>query len=372
MRFLALVTAAVAAQATAALAQNTSDIQVTGPILNFGVFDVATGSFSPPLAGDADADTYCFANATINNNLNVGGLDKERLDWATFATCMPTNVVNQFDVGYATNQPNPINCRIRFYSGTAGMCGTGGVGTKGTLLATYDINGLPGSTLPAGQYQGKTGMVDISASTFTLPDGPFGYSYQFFDAVSGPLRVGPPNPAGDVNNYDRYTVTTGACDGTFAGTATNFGSYYMRLRVDDGVVPCTGGFSQYGVGVGGINLGTLNSTGSATLGSSNTIVGGNPQTASSQTSGQMYGSLAQFSFPVLGGTLLIDPSMLFHTFNKKTFPGLPGSSVTWVQIIPNDVSLIGASVDYQALYICTNPSFDLFRFTNGLKLTVCP
>ena len=62
--------------------------------------------------------------------------------------------------------------RLNLYSGSTGYC-AGNPGTPGTVAASLDLTGLPGSlSTPSGEIIEAT--IDLSESPVVLPDGPIG------------------------------------------------------------------------------------------------------------------------------------------------------------------------------------------------------
>jgi len=74
-----------------------------------------------------------------------------------------------------------------------------------------------------------------------------------------------------------------------------------------------------------------------------------------------------WSFPILGGTLLIDA---FTQFSTVALPSAGGESV-WSVLLPSTPSLAGATFFLQSLALDAGQAYGL-AFSNGLELALCP
>ena len=102
------------------------------------------------------------------------GVGYELLDFGT----SDEGRVCKFIFGYVTTLPDPGTVTIRFYSGTNyATC-------PGTFLKSFTFTGLPGS--PNGSAYPFTHEVELDAENqFDLPNGPFGYSFEFDNSNAG-------------------------------------------------------------------------------------------------------------------------------------------------------------------------------------------
>ncbi|MBK6941813.1 MAG: VCBS repeat-containing protein [Planctomycetes bacterium] len=122
------------------------------------------------------------------------------------------------------------------------------------------------------------------------------------------------------------------------------------------------GKELYGVGAGGANVLTLDATGSPRIGSTFSIdvAGGQPN-----ASGIMLLGVARVSTPFAGGTLLTLPVSVIGV------PVGPAGSASYPAPIPDDVSLVGATVQLQVILADPSQS-EGAALSNGLELTICP
>ena len=80
-------------------------------------------------------------------------------------------------------------------------------------------------------------------------------------------------------------------------------------------------------------------------------------------------SAAQASIPLLGGTLLVDPSVSYFGQNAITLVPLLGNLDSYTAFIPPQIA--GHTVYVQAAMYDPSLPFE-FAFTNGLKISFCP
>lgn len=120
----------------------------------------------------------------------------------------------------------------------------------------------------------------------------------------------------------------------------------------------------------GVNPGTLDGFGIATIGSTLFFSMTDPQVPSAF--GFLAYSLRDDSFPALGGTLLISPlsAHLIGVTSGKNFTGL-ASAVTEQITVPNDVVLNDLQVFFQGLYVDPLSGPEPNRLTNGVRVTLC-
>jgi hypothetical protein len=124
------------------------------------------------------------------------------------------------------------------------------------------------------------------------------------------------------------------------------------------------GITQYGLGQGGANIGTLSSASTPTLGTTISLVASSFAGASS---GQVIFSLAQTSTPLFGGTLLMDFANPIATIPFTTTIGLGVIPVP----LPSTPSLAYLDIYAQAGVLDAAQPFG-WAFSNGLKVILCP
>jgi glucose/arabinose dehydrogenase len=157
-------------------------------------------------------------------------------------------------------------------------------------------------------------------------------------------------------------------DGLASEHAFTVGAGAMNLTAAYGAsgAPCESGcgFSTYGHGVGGANvLGLVGGSGAAP---GKVLV---TKTTGLAPSAPVWvgTALHPWSFPILGGTVLIDS---FSQFSTVALPSSGGESV-WSVLLPSTPSLAGATFYLQAIALDPAQVYGL-AFSNGLELTLCP
>lgn len=360
-------------------------------VTHVGIYDYATQSLQAPpaLIGGADASISCWNNDQPNNyytSLTHSSTQfKEALDWGTSTSCTQLQRVKRFDISYSTNDTATIQLRVRFYTGSLGF------GIKGTQVADYLLTNLPGST--TGNQEVKQATVDVSSNPFDLPNGAFGTSFQCpaFTAGkgTGPMLVGPPNAAGDVNGFDRYNP-----NGTYSGTqiytgGTPFASLYVRIYSDDGFNPCAGGLIK---NTSALNLGKLNPAGSTQISWTTKFYGTHAQQPLKGALATLYLSAAPTSLLVPGGEQMVDLTQLVASFPPQRFVQLAGAAdkyspafsgtpppsdpklsyVEFSYAVPNVPALIGTQYWAQMLYANPLNPGEPLRWTNQVQMTICP
>ncbi len=140
-----------------------------------------------------------------------------------------------------------------------------------------------------------------------------------------------------------------------------FGTYGRGIW--DFVVGPTCRYEVYGVGVGGANVLTLDSTSSTKIGTSHvlSLSGGQPLAA-----GALLVSLNSASLPAFGGTLLVDISRAFSIPVTASIWGARDTSVP----IPMNPNLVGISLYGQGALLDPNQSRG-WAFSNGLRGELC-
>jgi hypothetical protein len=164
-----------------------------------------TGGGPEPAPG-----TVIYDNTTAQPNYYGPGSAYELLDFGTSLG----GPVGQFTFAYVTTLTNPGNITIRFYSGTS-------VSKRGTRLASYTFSGLSGS--PDGSpYLFTATYVIPTGQGFTLPNGAFGYSYQFAN-----MSTGAPMATGGTGNEDAFWQNSALT--WFGGPPAPYASFYMKM-----------------------------------------------------------------------------------------------------------------------------------------------
>lgn len=218
-----LTTLGVVALAGAASAQFDT-IPVNTPVKNAGTFYAATGEF---VRAGAVETTPSFSAAQIfDNSAFLGsffqpGPGVKNVDWADLSAT-GQNEITEFVVGYATTQVTPVAINVEFRSGTSGF------GVQGALEAAFSLTDLPASV--SGGPEAFAITIDLTGFEFELPDGDFGYSFEALDLETGPLLVGPPNPAGVEDAWDRYDLLDTYINTQFFGGPPNpLASFYLQV-----------------------------------------------------------------------------------------------------------------------------------------------
>lgn len=235
-----------------------------------GRYDLASNSFHPssidPDSLDPAANPQVlFNNTTLSGSFTTGSgaiITHHFLDWGTANFGGGGASIEEIRLAYATNvvAPGVVALRVRLYQGTTGS------GVPGTVLADYNLTGLPNSA--SGGYEGY--IIDVTLPTpIAMADGAIGWSYNSDTpgtSSTGPMLVGPPNEAGVVNLYDRYLETTGAYVGTYLFNPPTVASFPLRLTGRPNVVPPSA-WENYGVK----KIIILKGTGPGTPGSANEV-----------------------------------------------------------------------------------------------------
>ncbi|MEM7310014.1 MAG: hypothetical protein AAF682_25285 [Planctomycetota bacterium] len=130
-------------------------------------------------------------------------------------------------------------------------------------------------------------------------------------------------------------------------------------------IPAQPSWEQYGTGLGGVNSLDLDGGGTTAVGGVfDATTSGITFTATFSATGL---SAAQSSFPLFGGTGLINPGQLFATVTGS--PGGTGSVTNNIPI-PSDPDLFGLTVYLQSLTDDLSQP-QLFALSNGLAVTIC-
>ncbi len=215
MRLLSIL--GVAALTSAAFAQTPQRVDVEN-ITHVGVYHVATNTITPASQFEG-TPALVFDNTAFAGSFFAPGPGTKNLDWADLSA-VGQNELTEFVLGYATSELGTVDVNVEFRSGTAGFS------VQGALEAAFSLTGLPGSV--SGGPEAFAVTVDLTGAEFVLPDGDFGYSFEALDSTTGPLLVGPPNPAGVEDAWDIYDLADTYLGTSFFG-GTPLASFYLTL-----------------------------------------------------------------------------------------------------------------------------------------------
>jgi len=140
-----------------------------------------------------------------------------------------------------------------------------------------------------------------------------------------------------------------------------FGTYGRGIWDYDLTDGC--GYAAYGVGLGGNNVMTLDTTSSTAVGTTHelTVSGGLPN-----RSATLLFSPFQAELPLFGGTLLVDPGLLVQIpFDLSAFGG-----ATIPLAVPDVPAFVGVPVSFQAAHE-NPPLIGGWSFSNGLAGVLC-
>ena len=132
----------------------------------------------------------------------------------------------------------------------------------------------------------------------------------------------------------------------------------------NGVAVANCGFTNYGVGVGGANVLSMNGSGSLQPGTTAVL------TTTGINAAQAFHvlSTAQASVPLAGGTVLVDQN---KQFIPMTTLAVSGGQTVWNVPVPNNPAFVGLSGFVQsAAGDAGQPGG--FAFSNGVEMVICP
>ncbi|MHC5209710.1 MAG: hypothetical protein ACYTG2_03225 [Planctomycetota bacterium] len=269
-------------------------VPVDGPVTYLGTYDVATQTIIPPGSNPADGSAIVYDNTAFLGSFFQPGPGNENMDWGELAAG-GFNDITDIQIGYGTEATGTVDIEVSLNIGATGF------GDPGTPIE-FLITGLPASAgLGAEAF-----AIDVALPVTNLPDGPIGYSYEFFDALTGPLLVGPPNPTGVIDAFDQYTSGFGLLLGTFnfGGPPAPLASFYMQLT---GSTP--GPTCQTDLGGAGDGTMTLSVCGDP-LDTPTDIATLNVDGAPAGATVYFLVGLGAGATPFAGGTLIPDPVLL--------------------------------------------------------------
>jgi hypothetical protein len=209
--------------APALLAQSTTTpIPYTGTVVHLGSYDLESHTITPANPGGDGVPSVVYDNTADNGFFFSPGPGVLSMDWGVLSAG-GANTIATIQIGYATQTIGTVDIGVRIHEGATGFSG------GGTVVSNVLVSGLPGSA--AGEVVAFTLDIDLAGAglSFDLADGAIGYSYETFDASTGPLLVGPPNEAGVADAFDQYLSGDGSYLGTFFFGGAPFASFHCRL-----------------------------------------------------------------------------------------------------------------------------------------------
>jgi hypothetical protein len=243
------------------------------------VYDMATGQISKDDGTALRGSVSCWDSTCTTGYFSGQTQTDVWLDWGDLP--VGCEVIDCFQIGYATNVPLPHTIDIIFSESDNGFCDAGRVPN-----VAFRITGLPGQG--AFLYTGwlvtliPVSPIDLSAAVDLDADGAkdFSYTYQFrtpHDGVTtlcGPLLAGDPNcgAVGAENAFDIYDVDPNnpvgpndllipdvntLCVGTFWFGGVPYAQLYMDLLQGDANTPvedCSCGDIEPSGGDGDVDL----------------------------------------------------------------------------------------------------------------------
>ena len=245
-----------------------------------------------------------------------------------------------------------------------------GTGVVTRSIATDDSNGIKAIYgTKSGTKPVITGYTVNGSSLTVLGTGFDSTSNQvwFTQATAGgngtPIKV-----TNVTSNGTSMTVnvpgTAGPGDIQVRRNSTAHAGLSNAWPFDPGTSGQVCGFTQYGLGLGGANIGTLNSTSTPTLGSAVSLVASG---FNGNSTGQLIFSLSQASTPIFGATLLMDYLNPVAVVPFTTTLGLGVVGLT----LPSSAGLAYLPVYGQVGVADATQPFG-WAFSNGLEMVLCP
>ena len=281
-------------------AQRAPDLlRVTGAPVDLGAYDPATQAFvAAPAATPADACGVVFDNTAASGFALLGGEGVVIMDWGLLAAG-GLNAMTSVRFGYVTDMAGPVTINVRLHPGATGF------GNPGTPILV-PLTGLPGGN---GTYVWFTLDVLLNPA-ITVPDGPFGWSFQCFDPDTSQFTpniyislAGPPNPPGVVDFLDGYDADMNY-QATLDIDPVLISSFLVLLRGCDQSEPWVDlGLGK--AGTGGV-VPRLGGTGPLTPGSANSL---ELSLAAAGAATTLVVGLSPCNCPFKGGTLVPAPAL---------------------------------------------------------------
>ncbi len=215
---LTLVTAALPVAGPIEVRRDLQSLQA--PPLHAGRYNLDTGGLDANPAPAPPGNPVVYSNTSAAGTVFLPGPGTFSMDWSLL-NAAPLNEITDIQIAYGTSSAVPVTIGVRIHAGATGF------GVQGVEAIDFTLPGLPGSA--GGGLEAFIIDVDLGAAAFVLPEGPFGYSYEFFDTVTGPFIPLPPSDPNVVDAFDQYT-SAGTYIGTFAFGPAAFSSFHLELK----------------------------------------------------------------------------------------------------------------------------------------------
>ncbi len=157
-----------------------------------------------------------YNNTVTSSSWYAPGLRKELIDFGSSGG----GTVTSFTIGYVTTLADPGIITIQFYSGTTSA-------TRGSVITSFEISGLSGSTTPGTAYAFSAAITLDGSQQFELPAGAFGYSYEFANTSTGVWLS-----SGGAGNVDGFWIDRKYNNSPFGGDP--FGGFFMSIEASGG------------------------------------------------------------------------------------------------------------------------------------------
>jgi len=243
-----------------------------------------------------------------------------------------------------------------------------GVGQRS--ISTDDSNGIKAVYSAKATNKPRITGVSVASGVITITGTNFdatGNQIWFTQAATG----GNGTPIKVINLTSNGTTlsatipaTAGPGDVQVRRNSTAHSGLSNAWPFDPGTGGQVCGFTQYGIGLGGANIGTLNSASTPTLGTSVSLVASG---FNGNSTGQLIFSLTQTSTPIFGATLLMDYQNPVVMLPFATTLGVGVINLT----LPASPTLAYLPVYGQVGVSDASQAFG-WAFSNGLEMVLCP
>ena len=272
----------------------------------------------------------------------------------------------------AANDSKKTRAGVNLFDGFGtSIAGSGDFGAAGRRLDSDPFQRIEGGSLALGEYRHYAALFDYAAGSLSLfAEG------QLLTQATNFQSPGATSSSASANIRVGADANLAMLHGTFEGDVAELIVYDRLLGASEraaveaylggkwfGQGPACG-FSAYGAGLGGANLGSLSSGDTPSIGSTSTL-----QLTGFNGSGLglLLLSLQASSLPLFGGTLLVDVSTIALQAPLLVSGGA-GSSALAVPFAPG---LVGLEVFLQAGVLDASQVAGV-ALSNGLSLTICP
>lgn len=245
-----------------------------------------------------------------------------------------------------------------------------GTGVAARSINADDAAGMQAAYGVAAASKPRITGYSVAGSTVTVTGSGFdgtGNQIWFTQAGAGgngvPIKVTGLTSSGTTLTAT-IPATAGPGDILVRRNSTGNSGLSNAWPFDPGSVTPSCGMSQYGVGLGGGNIATLDSSSAGAVG---TTAAMDLTNFNSGTVGQLIVSLSQASIPFAGATILVNYVNPPATFNFSA----PSGSATVNVPIPNNPGIAFLPIYMQA----GAPDGSLpggWAFSNGVQLVICP